>query len=113
MSRGTKAPFKRYEGAKEKDRHVRLTKSMLDSKAFKSLKYSYMILYIYMKLWACGKIEFDYAKSLGERILSPATVTKAIRELVDKGFIERVHFSNGGGHTPNTYKFSTNWLDYT
>lgn len=110
MSRGTKAPFKRYEGAKEKDRHVRLTKSMLDSKVFKSLKYSSMILYIYMKLWASGEEEFDYAKSLGENILSPATVSSSIKELIKKGFIERVYFSTGGGHKPNRYKMSSNWL---
>ena len=109
MSRGLKAPFHPYEGEKIKDRHIRLTKSMLDNKNFKSLKSSSKILYIYMKLWACGNSEFDYSKSLGTNIVSPATVTTAIKELVKKGFIERVYFSTGGGHKPNRYRFSSNW----
>ena len=110
MSRALKAPFKSYEGAKHKDKHIRLTKSMLDSKVFKSLKPNSKILYMYMKLWACGNDEFDYSISLGNNIVSSSTVISSIRELVEKGFIERVYFSNGGGHKSNRYKFSNNWL---
>lgn len=110
MSRkSNKAPFKEYEGRKSKDIHVRLTKDMLRDEKYLSLKSSAKVLYIYMKLWAKGEIEFNYAKSLGSNILSPSTVVKAIKELLDKGFIERVYFSNGGGHLPNRYKFSNKW----
>ena len=112
MSRGTKAPFKSYEGAKAHDKHVRLTKHMLDSPTFKSLKPNTKILYIYMKLWACGNDEFDYSISLGNNILSHATVVNAIKELVHTGFIDRVYFSNGGGHISNRYKFSNRWQDF-
>ena len=110
MSRKSKkAEFKEYEGKKRIDLHVRLTKDMLMNKNYLDLKSSSKILYMYMKLWAKGEIEFDYAKSLGSKILSPATVVSSIRELVEKGFIERVYFSNGGGRTPNRYKFSDKW----
>ena len=112
MSRRLKAPFKSYEGAKEKDKHIRLTKDMLNSSNFKSLKNSSKILYMYMKLWACGKEEFTYSISLGTNILSQATVIAAIRELIQKGFIERTYFSNGGGHKANGYKFSNRWQYY-
>ena len=110
MSRGLKAPFKSYEGNKTKDKHIRLTKSMMNHKRFKELKYSSIIIYLYMKLWANGEIEFDYSNSLGNNIVSPMTFNTAIKELIDKGFIERVYFSNGGGHKPNRYKFSNKWL---
>ena len=109
MPRGNKAPFKHYEGRKSKDKHIRLTKDMLNSKAYLSLSNTAKVLYNYMKLWASGEQEFDYSKSLGSKIVSPATYTNNIKELVDKGFIERVYISTGGGHKPNRYKFSSNW----
>lgn len=113
MSRGTKAPFKKYEGEKTKDKHIRLTKSMMDNKNFRELKPSTIKVYMYMKLWANGEAEFDYSKSLGSKVVSSMTFSKAIKELIEKGFIERVYFSNGGGHKPNRYKFSKNWSKKT
>lgn len=110
MSRGLKAPFKNYEGIKSKDKHIRLTKSMMDSEKFKKLKPATVKVYMYMKLWANGEIEFDYSKSLGSNIVSPMTFSNAVKELIEKGFIERIYFSNGGGHKANRYKFSDNWL---
>ena len=109
MSRGTKAPFKPFEGKKNKDKHIRLTKSMMDNKNFRGLKGRSVLVYLYMKLWANGESEFDYAKSLGSNIVSPATFSNAVKELLEKGFIERVYFSNGGGHKPNRYRFSDKW----
>lgn len=109
MSRGLKAPFKDYEGKKSKDKHIRITKNMMDNENFRKLKPTSIKLYMYMKLWANGEIEFNYSRSLGSNILSPMTVSNAIKELIEKGFIERVFFSNGGGHKPNRYKFSSNW----
>ena len=109
MSRALKAPFKDYEGTKSKDKHIRLTKSMMNSENFKKLKPCTIIVYMYMKLWANGEKEFDYSKSLGSKVVSQMTYTNAIKELIEKGFIERVYFSDGGGHRPNCYKFSDKW----
>lgn len=109
MSRGLKAPFKAFEGKKSKDKHIRLTKDMLDNKTFRKLTGKTIIVYMYMKLWANGETEFDYAKSLGSKVVSPATFTNAVKELVSKGFIERVYFSNGGGHKANRFRFSDKW----
>lgn len=109
MSRALKAPFKDYEGIKSKDKHIRLTKSMMDNENFKKLKPATVKVYMYMKLWANGEKEFDYSKSLGSKVVSQMTYTNAIKELIEKGFIERVYFSDGGGHKPNRYKFSDKW----
>lgn len=111
MSRALKAPFKTYEGRKTKDKHIRITKDMMDSKVFKSLKPSSMKLYEYMKLWANGEIEFSYSKSLGSNVVSSSTYSSAIKELIDKGFIDRVNFSNGGGHETNRFRFSSRWTN--
>ena len=110
MSRGLKAPFKDYEGIKSKDKHKKKKKSMMDNENFKKLKPSTIIVYMYMKLWANGEKEFDYSKTLGSKVVSPMTYTNAIKELTEKGFIERVYFSNGGGHKPNRYIFSNKWI---
>lgn len=108
MSRGTKAPFKSYEGKKQKDKHIRLTKNMLDNENFKSLKASSIVLYLYMKMWASGEEEFNYAISLGENIMSRKTVISSIKELIQKGFIEKTAIYNKS-HKPNTYRFSNKW----
>lgn len=109
MSRGLKAPFKEYEGQKQKDKHIRLTKSMLDSENFKSLQPTSVLVYMYMKLWANGNTEVAYSQSLGSKIVSPVTFRNAIKELNAKGFIQTIYFSNGGGRKPNCYQFSSNW----
>lgn len=108
-------PFNNYEGRKTKDKHIRLTNNMLLDKNYIELSNSAKVLYNYMKLWACGNDEFDYAKSLPSKmnILSEATVLKAIRELIERGFIERIYFSSGGGHKSNRYKFSSKWQNRT
>lgn len=107
-------PFNSYEGKKTKEKHIRLTKSMLLDENYISLSYSSKVIYNYMKLWASGNIEFDYAKSLPtiSKISSESTTLKCIRELINKGFIERVYFSSGGGHKSNRYKFSDNWKKF-
>lgn len=109
------APFNMYEGRKTKDKHIRLTNSMLLDKNYIGLSSSSKVLYNYMKLWACGNAEFDYAKSMPAQvgILSEGTVLKSIRELIEKGFIERIYFSSGGGHKSNRYKFSSKWQNRT
>lgn len=113
MSRRRKTPFRLFESKKEKDKHVRLAKSMLLDKKFIELSKSAKILYIYMKLWAGGQEEFQYAKSLATSlgIISGGTFVKAVRELIQKGFIVKKHITTGGAHIPNTYEFSANWLD--
>lgn len=112
MSRpSNKAPFKLYEGRKTKDRHVRLTDNMLKDDVWLSLPPSAKILYIYMKLWACGNDTFQYSKSLATNIMSPSAYISSVRTLISKGFIEKTGYIPKGGHTPTTYKFSTKWLN--
>lgn len=107
MSR-KKTPFLPYEGIKATDKHIRITHSMLISKVFKRLSKSSIILYIYMKDWACGRIEFEYPQSLCKDILSSATFWSCIDELEQNGFIE-VKKRSRLTRYKNIYRFSSKW----
>lgn len=109
MSRKT-APFHAYEGRKQKDKHIRLTEDMMLHKTYIDLSSSAKELYNYMKLWACGEIEFKYSISLAEKYMSRPTCIKAKKELEEKGFIEVV-WSNKYSHLPNVYRFSSKWYE--
>ena len=85
MSR-KKAPFKSYEGLKQNDKHIRITDSMMMSKPYLALSSNAKVLYSYMKLWACGREEFEYTVALSSKIMSPNTFLKARNELVNNRF---------------------------
>ena len=103
-----KAPFKDYEGSKPNDKHIRLTQDMLMSRQFIGLSGNAKSLYLYMKLWACGKIEFEYTITNAENVMPKSTFFRAKKELIDFGFIEIV--KNGKfNKTKNIYKFTTKW----
>ena len=109
MSR-KKAPFKKYEGGKAKDKHIRLTADMMTNKNFLKLPNSSKVLYMYMKLWALGKEEFQYAESLSNKYMSKATFYSARDKLIENGFIEIIE-TNKFAHIPNKYKFSSKWRE--
>lgn len=109
MSKIPKAPFKQYEGKKYRDTHVRLTKSMMLSDAYIKLSYSAKALYSYMKLWACGKDEFEYKWPLARSFIgSNRTYISSKDELIASGFIELIRTSKCS-RLPNKYKFSDKW----
>lgn len=92
-----------------KEPYISLTQSMLTNENWLSLEYSSQILYIQMKLWARGKQEFKYSYSLATNIIgSTRTIQKRIKELEDKGFIEKSLCSKRPG-IGTVYKFSNNW----
>ena len=101
--------FRSFEGRKPDDRHVRLTKDMLLDPKFISLSYSARILYIYMKLWASGRDEVEYAWSNASEILgSSGTFNSAKKELIEKGFI-KITRTCKCSRLPNKYQFISDW----
>lgn len=109
MSRGLKAPFKPYEGQKSKDKHVRITNSMLTHKKYIELTYSAQVLYIYMKAWSCGNQEFEYSWSLAKKIIkSNRTYISSKNELIEAGFIECIRTCKCSKF-PNKYRFVNSW----
>lgn len=91
-----------------KERYISIAETMLKHKKFMSLKSSSKTLYIYMKYWACGRIEFEYAISMSKSFMSANTFLKSKDELVDKGFIEVIEIGKFT-RTTNKYKFSNKW----
>ena len=61
-----KKSFKEFETPKKSDGFVRLTNSLLYSKAYKSLKPYSIKLYIHMLQWAKGQDEVEYSMTLAE-----------------------------------------------
>ncbi len=80
----------------------------MDSK-FINLSYSARILYIYMKLWAAGRDEVEYAWSNASKILgSSGTFNSSKKELIDKGFI-KITRTCKCSRLPNKYQFISDW----
>ncbi|MFC1704576.1 hypothetical protein ACFL1E_07355 [Candidatus Omnitrophota bacterium] len=72
-------------------RFVMLDKQLLESEEWKKLSHAEMIAYIYIKKnyngSNNGKIPLKYAELKG--ILAPATLSKALKGLIDKEWIEK------------------------
>lgn len=110
--------FRPYEGKNKKEKHIRLTNSMMTDERYMALSSDAKVLYNYMELWAYGNMEykkegtFDYSisfvmKSVG---VSVKTAVKCVKELEEKGFIERVNNSKFSKET-SKFKFSSKWWE--
>lgn len=102
--------FKSYEGKFPIDTHVRLTKHMLTHTKFRALSNNAKALYCYMKLWAGGRDEVEFAASMVGDMMAPPTFRKARDELVNAGFIEYTNRhcardKKESGH----YQFTARW----
>lgn len=106
------------------ENHVRLFRSMINSKAFKKLSSNEIKIYLNMRMKFFEQeekeLDFPYSKSLGTKVLglsikSENSIRRALKNLVKYGFLEQTYISKGGGKTtklPNRYKFSTRWQSY-
>ena len=114
--------MKKIDTRKEiNEQHVRITRSMLYHSSFQKLSGNAIRIYMSMQRMFYTQMkndeEFEYAKSLGVKHLglsesSEKSVKRAIKQLIDYGFIEYTYISKGGGKQkkiPNRYKFSENW----
>lgn len=61
---------------------------MLDSKAFISLSGNAVKLYLYLKMWACGRDGVQYSASMAQGFMAPNTFRRSRDELLEKGFID-------------------------
>ena len=102
-------PFHPYEAKDPYEKtYIRLAKSLIMDKNFIELSNSAKVLYIYMKLWAYPKQEFQYTIKISSRLMSKNTFLKSVAELVQKGFI-KITWCNRFSHQPNQYEFSYKW----
>jgi len=109
-NKNTGTRFKTYEGRFGDDKHIRLTKNMLDDKHYKKLSSSAKVLYLYMKLWACGRDEVEFSISLSRDFMANKTFIKSRNELLKEGFLEyKNQFRAKDFRETSKYKFSDKW----
>lgn len=105
--------FKPFEGTSSKGRHLRITLSMMESKAWKELSCYSIALYIHMKAKFNyeneNNISFTYAE--GEQLMTEQTFSKSLDQLNDLGFIKVVK-SGWTTRTATIYGFSDQWKYY-
>lgn len=93
--------------------HIRITRSMLSSKAWKMLTVHSRVLYMEMKNKYTGSnendISFTYKEAL--EIMNDRTFTKCIDQLIELGFIKLLE-QNWTLRKPNIYGFSDQWKYY-
>lgn len=115
MARGRKVPFANWETTKPngiEDRYIRNGNTFMLHKATLSLSHASFRVYQYMKLESGGAREFEFPYSKFKYIVSKDGFRGALKELVDKGFIEIVERGNTT-RKPNVYRFSTRWRGET
>jgi len=108
--------FEPFEGKSKTGRHIRLTASMLQHRAWKELKPIGFKLYALLKTKYAGidrGIEFEctYKEILQKTRLVDDSTKKAFDDLIRKGFIEVVE-NNRSRMKANKYKFSSKWQHY-
>lgn len=105
--------FRSFEALGSSDRHLRLTQSMMLSKAWGELSCHSITLYVHMKLKFNYKneddISFTYAE--GKKLMSERTFMKSIEQLIDLGFIKIVR-QGWTSREPNIFGFSDQWKHY-
>ena len=103
--------FKSFESTKKKDEHIRITKSMMTSNAWKSLSCPAKVLYMELKSKYRGSNDNDISLTHSECSLNQRQYMKAICDLVTMGFIE---IEREGYFTRqcNIYKLSSLWRVY-
>ena len=85
---GTGSRFKTHEGRRPTDKHVRITNDMATHTAFLNLSYAAKVLYLYLKLWACGNDTVVYSASMASAYnMDAKQFRKARNELIKAGFI--------------------------
>lgn len=113
MAKKKKKQFRPFESSNRymnyEDNFIFITKSMMDNENWLSLTSNSKILYMYMKLWAYGREQFQFAYTLAQNcIKNTKTIHNCINQLVEKGFIDIVSISRKVGYG-TTYKFSDRW----
>lgn len=103
------------------EEHVRLSKSMINSKAFKNLTENSIRLYLILRMkffkQEAKNEDFELSQTYATKLLgfshnSKVSGKRAINHLCHCGFIEPTYISKGGGKKnkiSNRFRFSENW----
>lgn len=109
--RRNKTPFKDYERVSDSIYQVGYIR-MLDVQlvCMNELSANAFRLYIMMKSYAKGEVEFKYPHRIYKNIMSNQTFIEARKELIDKGYLEPF-ITKQFERKENIYRFSGKWRD--
>lgn len=100
-----------HKGSESEKHYSRYGDSLLDSPKLCKLNGIARLVYLYMVRAAAGKQEFTFAREFYiKRGFSPPSVNRAIKELIEEGFICR-KTSGKLTRTPNIYEFISQWKE--
>jgi len=110
-----KANFHSFESSTENSPYARITRNMINSRAWQALNCFEQTIYLHLKLKYSGKpggekdISFTYKE--GEKLMSKRVFTRSIDKLIEVGLIDLVE------HRPysaacNIYGLSDRWHNY-
>ncbi|CAM4408041.1 hypothetical protein FHS16_001753 [Paenibacillus endophyticus] len=104
--------FKQFEtDVRSADKHhIRITRSMMSTGAWKTLTVHSKVLYIEMKNKYTGSNENDISFTYKEaaEIMNARTFTKSVDQLIEYGFIKLIE-QNWTTRRPNIYGFNDQW----
>lgn len=85
--------------------------SLFKSAAFTSLNFGSRMVYLCMCEHAAGKRSFDFSRGLAEKVynIRRSTLQNAVKELIEKHFIERVEDGSYSQYARAVYRFSFGW----
>lgn len=93
--------------------HIRITRSMMESKAWKTLSVHSIVLYMHFKAKYTGSnennISFTYKEAM--EIMNDRTFTKCIDQLIECGFVKLIE-QNWTTRRPNIYGFNDQWKNF-
>lgn len=104
--------FKDYESASEHSSYevgyIRMLEAQLV--CMNELSANAFRLYIMMKSYAQGEVEFNYPHRIYKDIMSNQTFKVARQELINMGYLEPF-VSHKTNRTENEYRFSSKWRE--
>lgn len=104
-------PFNDYEKPTESQYQVNYTRiTHLQLVCMNELTNSAFRLYIMMKDYAKGDVEFSYPHRIFKSIFSNQGFINARTELIEKGYLEQF-VSNQNMRVENKYRFSSKWRE--
>lgn len=105
-------PFKDYESPVENENYQVDYVRMLDIQliCMNELSANAFRLYIMMKSYANGEVEFEFPYRIYKNFICKQTFTTARQELIDLGYIEPFN-SHKTMRVANKYRFSSKWRE--
>lgn len=105
-------PFEK-EPLSADNHHIRITRNMMNSKAWQELSVHSKVLYMEMKSKYTGTNQDDISLtySEGQKLMNKLTFTKSLDQLIELGFIKLVRQS-WTTRECNIYGFHTMWQLY-